>query len=932
MQRGTGADPTDLAGLLELPLRVWESEREREVYRRSVNACLRDPVISRRLGSRRGVTQRAVWRAMWRAANVHRALEPCEPAHTAFRASLLRLDLARNRAEAAGSLPDATWRVYIAACSLIFLAVSFGSTTGTTVVCALVFTASLVAAVWDGASRRVLADRLVLFFGRLCTPLLGFRADLLEERWYYELRVHGTAPVMLRVVETLLGEDSDALLLAVHHDGLRSSDGPGFLVAGSAAERLRRRMDRMDGGTIAVCGPRGVGKTTLLRGCTESAGFSVFVSAPAAYAPHDFLLSLFITLCRRHIEDEGFEAPELVRLSPVRRALRGVRPYAGRGLRWLATALPAAALVVLSLFATVRSLGVRPGSPLRRAYGTAAGFVGDWVPRVWRGEELGVGLAVTAAGILLWQLRRSPGARQYVRELARGLLAAGALVLLIGPFVSLLLDAEVRGHAAAAFSHWGWTVLLVLMVAACGKLVELAAAARPVRVWRWNLPSAKVYPPLQLAFGCGLVVVLLASGEMRAALTDGGNPARLAAFVCGLLLAKLVVWRPRPVEPPLVRECRDQLYRLRTVQSSSAGVTSSGTQLLTLGTSHTTSLSTVPPKFPELVADFRELLVRIAAERHARGQSVVIAIDEVDRLGSDTKALEFLGEIKAILGVPHVHYLISVAEDVGAAFVRRGLPHRDVTDSSLDDVVHVQPGTLAESKAILEKRAPGMSGPYVLLAHALSGGLPRDLIRYGRRIIEAEEATRYPELRDISRAMILQELSETLAGFRTLLGKQQWTADTGVVLGSFRTLAGRLRTACSCPAQAHELHWALQEFALRTPYGPTGAGDAELTDTARQLIEEASVYSYFALTLLDVFGADGFGRRRDSAAGRGPDGDPELLAEARRELAVSPYSARPLLTAIRTAWDLPLVAVPPPSRPAGPCPRHAPGQAAAGRP
>ena len=65
----------------------------------------------------------------------------------------------------------------------------------------------------------------------------------------------------------------------------------------------------------------------------------------------------------------------------------------------------------------------------------------------------------------------------------------------------------------------------------------------------------------------------------------------------------------------------------------------------------------------------------------------------MDRLGTDTQALAFLREIKAILGVPRVYYLISVAEDVGAAFVRRGLPHRDVTDSSLDDIVHVQPRT-----------------------------------------------------------------------------------------------------------------------------------------------------------------------------------------------------------------------------------------------
>ncbi|MFG2990338.1 hypothetical protein ACGFZK_13785 [Streptomyces sp. NPDC048257] len=936
MHRGTGADPTgeiDLAELLELPLHIWECERERDTFRRSVNECLRDPGIRRLLGARPGVSRGAVRRAMWRPANVHRALTPTGRSLDAFRTALRRLDVVRERRGRAGSVAAATWRLLSVVCSLAFLAASLGAgRAGTALVCALWAFASVALAVRTARSGQDLTDRLVIVFGVFYVPLLIVRADRLEQSWYEDLRAHGTGPLLERVVEALLGEDSDALLTADHHDGLRASHGPGFLVPGGAADQLRRRMDQIDGGTIAVCGPRGVGKTTLLKGCTENAGFSVFVSAPATYAPHDFLLSLFITLCRRHIEDEGFEAPEFVRLSAVRRTLRVIRPHAGRALRRLAFALPAAALVVLGLFPTVRSLVERPGSPLRRSYEAAAEFVGDWVPRVWRGEELGAALAVTAAGILLWRARRHAGARRHLKDLGTALVAMSALALLLGPFVSLAFDPQVRGHTASALSDWRWTLAVALLLAGCVQVYDNAAITGPVRVWRWELPRARVYGPLRLALPATVALLVLRSEEMRAALTDGGNPARLAALVTGLLLARLIEWRPRPAEPPLVRECRDQLYRLRTVQSSSAGVTSSGTQLLTLGTSHTTSLSTVPPKFPELVADFRELLVRIAAERHARGQSVVIAIDEVDRLGSDAKALEFLGEIKAILGIAHVHYLISVAEDVGAAFVRRGLPYRDVTDSSLDDIVHVQPGTLADSAAILEMRAPGISGPYVLLAHALSGGLPRDLIRYGRRIVEVERATSSLELRDISRAMILEELSETLAGFRTLLGKQQWNPDNAVVLVSFRTLAGRLRAACSCSAQASELQWALEDFALRTPYTPTGPGAPELTDAARQLIAEASVYSYFSLTLLDVFGARGLRRRRESAAANGPYGDPEMLAEARRELAVSPYSARPLLTAIREAWGLPLVAVPAPLNPAGPCPLHGPGRAPAGRP
>ncbi len=309
------------------------------------------------------------------------------------------------------------------------------------------------------------------------------------------------------------------------------------------------------------------------------------------------------------------------------------------------------------------------------------------------------------------------------------------------------------------------------------------------------------------------------------------------------------------------------------------------------------------------------MLKRIAFEKKVmQGKTVVIAIDEVDRLGTDTQALAFLGEIKAILGVPYVYYLISVAEDVGAAFVRRGLPHRDVTDSSLDDIIHVQPSTLTESRAILAERSETLKGPYVTLAHTLSGGILRDLLRYGLQIREIQDKTQSHELTELSRHLVLEELAETFAGFRTLLSKQQWTRNTSEILASFRTLGTYLRDPCACTER--EMLHALEGFAFYTPDGRPGtatvgnqssaAADEELTVEALQLVDEASAYAYFSLTLLDIFSTEGLERRTQLAAEHGPDGDLERLADARQELGISPYSARSLIDSIRKAWSLPL--------------------------
>ncbi|MBT2540440.1 hypothetical protein J7E99_06910 [Streptomyces sp. ISL-44] len=884
---------------------MWDTGREQAVYEQAVNDCLRDSRVGRRLDRRPGVTEEAVRQAMWRAANVHRALEPCEATHRELREAMLRLSEARHRpfAALAAWRPFSYWRLWAMFFALAFLV---GALTGDRALLALAIAAAfgLLAVVpVRGAFSGGLTAEPELWAGPLLRPVLAATVRRAERAWTRDLVESGVGPLTLRVVDALLGEDPDGLLLPESHAGLRASYDPGFLVPGRAAEQLRHRMDQIDGGTIAVCGPRGVGKTTLLRDAADTAEFSVMVSAPATYAPHDFLLSLFTELCRRHLAAAGHPAPDFVRLSVARRILRRLAPYARRLLRPLAVGLPASALVVLGMAATVHSLAERPAPLLRDTYDTALRLAGSWIPRIWRGEELGAALVVTCAGLLVWRLRREARAATILRTCGAGLLALTVLALKAGPFFSLALDAQVRGHLVAALGFTPSTALLVVLLVANG--VAYVGALDPTVYHGTLQPSrpatywAAVYPAVQPLLLVGLAAALLTSDEIRAALTDPGNPARLAALLAGVLLGRLTRWRPAPTEPKLVRDCRDQLYRLQTVQTSSSGLSSGATQLLTLGGTHTTGLSTVPPKFPELVADFRELLVDIAQERHDREERVVVAIDEVDRLGSETKAREFLAEVKAILGVPHVHYLISVAEDVGAAFVRRGLPHRDVTDSSIDDIVHVQPCTLDESREILRKRAPGISDPYVLLAHALSGGLPRDLIRYGRRIIQAQSAARSVELHDISREMILEELSETLAGFRTLLSKQQWTPQTGVVLTYFRTLTGRLRSVDATPRRPDDLMSALADFALRAPNEALG-----LAEDARQLIDEASAYAYFSLTLLDIFAEEGYGRRRERAAAQGADGDPELLAEARRELAVSPYSTRSLLSAVRTAWGL----------------------------
>ncbi|MEV4164224.1 hypothetical protein [Nonomuraea dietziae] len=110
-----------------------------------------------------------------------------------------------------------------------------------------------------------------------------------------------------------------ATTLTIDRDtGLRKSRGLDFHVNTEADARLLVTSQAMDGGSIALAGPRGAGKSEVLaRFCRpdDPAGvLSVEVTAPVAYDRREFMLLLLETLCERVIEADLTSAEEARRL------------------------------------------------------------------------------------------------------------------------------------------------------------------------------------------------------------------------------------------------------------------------------------------------------------------------------------------------------------------------------------------------------------------------------------------------------------------------------------------------------------------------------------------------------------------------------------------------------------------------------------------
>jgi hypothetical protein len=205
----------------------------------------------------------------------------------------------------------------------------------------------------------------------------------------------------------------------------------------------------------------------------------------------------------------------------------------------------------------------------------------------------------------------------------------------------------------------------------------------------------------------------------------------------------------RKYTPEQLAEYRLEEIRFQQTLASSASGTLELPLGVKLGGEATLSQARVPWTLPEVVDAFRRY-VRTLAETHY----LVIGVDELDKMESDEAARRFLNDIKGVFGVEGCYYLVSVSEDAMSTFERRGLPFRDVFDSSFDAIQRVGYLTLDESRAVLESRVTGLSIPFQCFCHCLAGGLPRELIRVARELLHQASADGAGTLGELSQAVI----------------------------------------------------------------------------------------------------------------------------------------------------------------------------------
>lgn len=128
------------------------------------------------------------------------------------------------------------------------------------------------------------------------------RLHAAEVNFRRELREAGIQPWVREQMNAFIASSYSTSLHFRDASGLAEVDDPGSEVPTGARDRLAETIERMPGGAIGLSGPRGVGKTTLMRSiCSgeedESEVLSVVVDAPVRYDAREFVLHMFAQVC-----------------------------------------------------------------------------------------------------------------------------------------------------------------------------------------------------------------------------------------------------------------------------------------------------------------------------------------------------------------------------------------------------------------------------------------------------------------------------------------------------------------------------------------------------------------------------------------------------------------------------------------------------------
>ena len=668
------------------------------------------------------------------------------------------------------------------------------------------------------------------------------------------LLLRAESDISAAIVEGIRREVRAAISKRIHDSfetNLEISEAPGlsevfdseYEVDTEAKRKLSFMIETMPGGSIGIAGPRGSGKSTLISSfCGESVTelngrkvLTLFASAPVEYESRDFLLHLFSSLCHRVLERSN---------GHYRRAQwKGTDEMQSPPALRLIGFIPTAVILIFLIGAgfTLASLSIADRN-LRIKRVSEPQSPSTAVSQPNQNE------AATAQAHVSQAPSETKAPPSWLDELGLSpapLFKWGSILILLSVAVYVSGWSKTRDAFRAELgdrTSWLWDTLTVLDIAGTLKLMR--------RIHR------------------GIVI-------------RGAHPVASGGA------------ENTDISSELIDEANDWLKEIKFQQSYTSGWSGALKFPIGLegGLSAAVSMAQKQLSLPEIVAGFTDFLKSISVYFR-----VIIGIDELDKLESDEKAQQFLDEIKAVFGLNGVFYLVSVSESAMSSFERRGLPFRDVFDSSFDNIVHVNYLKFNTAKNLLGRRVVGMPIPFVALCYCASGGLARDLIRSCRNLIETNGTPEQSkDLKSLSASLIKADLDSKIRAITVSVERINQEPERSELLETLY----QLETVPMSPKALFSSYEVLTSLSKELKgKSDREDDDSEAADLKKlaPLAGELAIYAYYLVTLLEFFS------RRSLVSGLSElEGLArlELLARARQALATNPAITNSILDGFR---------------------------------
>ncbi|MGZ4357925.1 MAG: hypothetical protein ACXVRU_14065 [Gaiellaceae bacterium] len=347
-------------------------------------------------------------------------------------------------------------------------------------------------------------------------------------------------------------------------------------------------------------------------------------------------------------------------------------------------------------------------------------------------------------------------------------------------FLATLSDALVneierrfRPRSAVTRAVWsGWTSVVIAILVAILVLRNDSGGLTP-GAWVRDLRGSRL---------------LLSGGGAGQRVPGGINFVELSKIILWVALALLAWWLVLAV----VRSTRPQAGLLKegAIVRARARYTATLREASEVGAeaahgvagrwrkSKERELVERPWSISSLVNDFRSLA------EHA-GQvtgSVVIGIDELDKMDDPTKVKDLLRDIKGIFDVPQVYFFVSVSDEAARSLNLGALTGRDEFNSSFYTVIELPPMSPSQCVDLLRKRGPVEDDVAHRLA-VLAGGNPRDVVRLAESDAVAAGVTSEDAVKNILKeeALNLRRQIVTATAVRPPIGDD-------ARIGAFRSL------------------------------------------------------------------------------------------------------------------------------------------------